>query len=148
MSSDKKWYSDGLKFECQGSGKCCVSRGEYGFVYLDKNDRKRLAKHLKVTTKQFIKDYCSTTDGYCHLKVDPKQPECFFLINNKCSAYEGRPTQCKTWPFWPETLDAKAWRSDVVEFCPGAGKGKIHSQNEIDATAAEQRESEILMDKV
>ena len=34
---------DGIKFECQGSGNCCVSRGSYGFVYLSLTDLKRFS---------------------------------------------------------------------------------------------------------
>jgi len=41
MKKDK-WYADGIRFECQGSGKCCSSRGEYGFVYLTKGDRESM----------------------------------------------------------------------------------------------------------
>ena len=33
----------GIRFECQGSGNCCVSRGTYGFVYLSKKDIKKLS---------------------------------------------------------------------------------------------------------
>ena len=44
---------NGLKFECQGSGKCCTSHGEYGFVFLTLNDRQRIAKHFKISTLHF-----------------------------------------------------------------------------------------------
>ena len=37
----------GTKFECQGSGNCCVSRNSYGYVYLSKKDLIRLSKHMK-----------------------------------------------------------------------------------------------------
>ena len=33
----------GIRFECQGSGNCCVSRGAYGFVYLSKRDIKKFS---------------------------------------------------------------------------------------------------------
>ncbi len=41
----------GIRFECQGSGNCCVSRGTYGFVYLSKKDIK---KRSKFTLEHFI----------------------------------------------------------------------------------------------
>ena len=34
----KKIYDKGIKFKCQGSANCCVSRGSYGFVFLSKKD--------------------------------------------------------------------------------------------------------------
>ena len=36
------YLKKGVKFECQGSSNCCVSRNSYGYVYLSKFDLKRL----------------------------------------------------------------------------------------------------------
>lgn len=141
------WYSKGLRFQCQGSGKCCVSRGEYGYVYLDKNDRKELAKFLKLTVSEFTQKYCDVGEGYYRLKTQPHESECMFLENNKCTVYLARPTQCRTWPFWPEVLNAKSWKKEVAEFCPGVGKGRLYSQEEIETLSQEQLLSEVLMDK-
>ena len=41
-------YKEGVRFECQGSGNCCVSRDSYGFVYLSHNDLKRFAIYFKI----------------------------------------------------------------------------------------------------
>lgn len=127
------FYADGLKFECQGSGKCCTSHGEFGFVYLTLDDRKRFAKFFKLSTSAFTKKYCSKHNGIWHLNEDPKNPDCSFLINKRCSVYEARPTQCRTWPFWPEVMNAKSWQKDVASFCPGVGKGTLHTAKEIEA---------------
>lgn len=137
-----EWWKDGLRFQCQGSGKCCTSHGEYGFVFLTLQDRKRFAKHFKITTAEFTKKYCEKTNEVWHLKEDPKNPDCMFLKNKKCSAYEGRPTQCRTWPFWPEVMNPKSWKKDVVAFCPGVGKGPVRTREEINAQIIEQAQSE------
>ena len=143
----KAWYGEGLRFQCQGSGKCCVSRGQYGYVYLDKEDRKKMATFLKVSEAEFIKTYCQVTEGYYHLRTYPKKTECLFLQENKCSVYEARPTQCRTWPFWPEVLNAKSWKKEVAQFCPGVDKGRLYSKKEIESIAHQQLLSEQLMDK-
>lgn len=141
--SENNWPpKEGLKFECQGSGKCCISRDEWGYVYLTLEDRRRLARHLKITTSTFTRMYCEVTDGIWHLKENQSNPECLFLKNNRCSVYDGRPTQCRTWPFWPEVMNAKAWKSQVANFCPGAGRGRLHSPREILGTVKEQVRSE------
>ena len=57
----------GIRFECQGSGNCCVSRGTYGFVYLSKKDIKTLSIGFKTTEQNFVKIYCQNTDGFFHL---------------------------------------------------------------------------------
>ena len=122
----------GIRFECQGSGNCCVSRGAYGFVYLSKKDIKKLSIGLKTTEQNFIKNYCDKTDGYIHLKeLKQNKGDCIFLTNKKCSVYKSRPIQCRTWPFWPENLNTKTWNNEISKNCPGVGKGKIVSKENI-----------------
>jgi Fe-S-cluster containining protein len=136
---NKKFYEDGIRFECQGSGKCCTSRGSYGFVYLTLQDRKRFAKFFKMSTRDFTHHYCNKKDGHVFLK-DPKEisppghPEgdCAFLQDKRCNVYEARPEQCRTWPFWPENMNAKVWNTELAGYCPGVGKGKLYSKDEVE----------------
>lgn len=137
-----KWWSEGVRFECQGSGKCCTSHGEYGFVFLSKEDRQRFANHLKLSLSDFTKKYCAKTEGQYHLIERKDNTDCLFLKGKSCSVYEARPTQCRTWPFWPEVMSAKAWSKDVAAFCPGVGKGPLISADKIKSTLAEQIRSE------
>lgn len=139
--SRKPFWQEGLKFQCQGSGKCCVSHGAYGFVFLTLSDRKRMAKHLGLTTAAFTRTYCDKKDDVWKLK-DAATADCHFLKDKRCGIYEARPTQCRTWPFWPEVLEARAWQRDVVSFCPGVGKGKLWSKQEIEAQLNLQKASE------
>ncbi len=147
------FYEHGLKFECQGSGKCCTSRGEFGFVFLSKEDQKRLADHLNLSIRDFQKKYCAQTQGIWHLKEDKKenqnQADCLFLKEKRCAVYEARPNQCRTWPFWPEVMNAKAWKVEVASFCPGVGKGKVWSKAEIETVMKLDIENErqLLNDK-
>ena len=122
------WWTEGVRFECQGTGRCCVSRGAYGYVYLTLADRRRLARQLGLPTREFTRRYCAKTGGHFHLK--DVEGSCRFLDGARCSVYEGRPTQCRTWPFWPENMGAKAW-TDVAASCPGVGKGRRYSGEEI-----------------
>ena len=135
------WWKDGVQFECQGSGRCCLSRGTHGYVYLTAADRKRLALTLKIPTREFTRMYCSREDGWYFIKPEvqaqTREPRpsavhaCRFLEGKRCAVYEGRPAQCRTWPFWPENMGAKAWDVEVVKFCPGIGKGKLYTSPEI-----------------
>ncbi len=122
----------GIRFECQGSGNCCVSRGTYGFVYLSKKDIKKLSIGFKTTEQNFVKNYCQKTDGFIHLKeLKKNNGNCIFLKDNKCTVYKLRPIQCRTWPFWPENMNTKTWNNDIAKNCPGVGKGKIKTKKEI-----------------
>jgi len=138
----KPFYHEGIRFECQGSGKCCTSRGTYGYVYLTKKDQKRFADYFGLSPAQFVKQYCRVKDGNVSL-VDPPEAngDCIFLENgNRCGTYEARPEQCRTWPFWPENMKAKTWRNEIATYCPGVGKGKLHTREEIEAILESQSE--------
>ena len=136
------FYEQGLRFECQGSGKCCTSHGEFGFVFLTQEDRERIASHLGISVTAFQTKYCNQTNGIWHLIEEKGKPDCLFLKEKKCSIYTARPNQCRTWPFWPEVMNAKAWKSEVESFCPGVGKGRLWSKQEIEAAIKLDKENE------
>lgn len=138
---DNNWWEKGIQFECQGSGKCCVTHDGYGYVYMTKEDRIRMAKELGLPTGEFTKKYCEKEDGIFHL-IDGKDGKCQFLEGKRCGIYEGRPTQCRTWPFWPEVMNPKTWKKEVASFCPGVGKGRVWSSKEIKEQLSLQEDSE------
>ena len=65
-----------------------------------------MALHLGLRTSDFTRQYCDKTGGVYHLKT-LDQSDCMFLKNKRCEVYPSRPTQCRTWPFWPENMNAK-----------------------------------------
>ncbi len=100
-----------------------------------------MAKVLGLPTREFTKKYCELEDGIWKLKSGASD-DCVFLKDKRCTVYAGRPTQCRTWPFWPEVLNAKTWAGEVATFCPGVGKGKIWSAEEVEAQLRDQTKSE------
>lgn len=66
---------------------------------------------------------------------------CRFLKNKKCSVYQARPTQCRTWPFWSDNFNAKTWKKEIINLCPGIGKGKLYSKDEVEQIIKEQDEA-------
>lgn len=90
-----------------------------------------------MTTAEFTRKYCVKTAGWFHLK-DSKE-DCVFLRGKRCGVYEARPTQCRTWPFWPDHMNARAWKREVVSLCPGVGKGRYYSGKEIAAIVREDK---------
>jgi uncharacterized protein len=136
-------YKKGLKFKCQGSSNCCVSRGSYGFVYLSKKDIKKLSKFMKLEINNFLNLYCDETNGITHFKEEKKNGDCQFLLNKKCTVYKARPTQCRTWPFWSENMNSKTWNTEIANFCPGIGKGKIISKFIIEKKISEDDKNEL-----
>ena len=108
---------------------------------MTKEDRIRMAKVLKLSTREFTKKYCEKEEGVFHL-IDGPEGRCQFLEGKRCGIYEGRPTQCRTWPFWPEVMDSKTWNKEVASFCPGVGKGRTWSKEEITEQLKIQEDSE------
>ena len=144
QSTREEWWAAGVQFECQGSGRCCTSRGEFGYVYFSPADRKRAAKVMGISERQFRDQYCQQVENSWALKEpEDKNPDCIFLRGNRCTIYEGRPTQCRTWPFWPEVMSAKAWNKGVASYCPGVGKGPVISADVIRPTLDEQAASDL-----
>jgi uncharacterized protein len=130
MTTEKAFYKDGLRFTCQGEGKCCITRGRYGYVYLSFNDRRRLAGYFCISTADFTARYTEKKDGLYQLKYANK--DCPFMESNRCAVYDARPWQCRTWPFWPENMNKTVWEREVASYCPGVGKGRLYSAAEID----------------
>lgn len=114
------WWRDGLPFACTQCGKCCEARGEVAHVYVGEEDQERLAGHLGLSRRAFLSRYTRSEDGgYRGLRfVDGR---CIFLDGTRCRVHEAKPTQCRTWPFWPELLASpEAYREEVQDFCPGS----------------------------
>lgn len=130
MNKGKQFFQDGIRFECQGDGKCCITRGRYGYVYLSFNDRRRLAAHFNISLTEFTARYTKKIDGLYELKYTDK--DCPFLKDNKCDVYASRPWQCRTWPFWPENMNSDVWEQEVAPSCPGVGRGRLFSAEEIE----------------
>lgn len=117
QDEDKPWYHEGLRFKCTGCGKCCG--GAPGYVWLTESDIKRLASHLDISEKELLNQHCRNVGGKYSLKEQSITYNCIFLKDKKCSVYEGRPNQCRTYPFWGKILKSKkTWNYEVYE-CEG-----------------------------
>lgn len=111
------WYSSGLKFKCTGCGQCCT--GSPGYVFLSFRDTERLAAHFSMSTADFSKTYTYKVDDRTSLIDRSHSEDCIFLKDNKCSVYEARPVQCRTFPWWLQFLrDAATWEN-AASRCEG-----------------------------
>ena len=127
--TDKKsaieWYREGLSFECALCGNCCT--GAPGFVWFNDEEAKVMADHMKMDVPDFLAKYAHKKFGRWSLnefKNEKGEYDCVFLKdlgNGKrgCELYQSRPTQCKTWPFWPENLRSKKAWDEAASTCPG-----------------------------
>lgn len=122
--SDKKslkmWYKNGLEFKCTGCGKCCT--GSPGYVFLNKEEAEIISKKLKLPLNEFLKKYTRQSGKRLALKerkISDTTYDCIFLKDNKCTIYEERPTQCKTYPWWPQNLKSPDSWKELAKECEG-----------------------------
>jgi len=54
----------------------------------------------------------------------PLDSQCHFLNSEGCRIHPAKPTQCRTYPFWPELVNGPAWKEEGKR-CPGIGKGEL-----------------------
>jgi len=120
----REWYADGLRFKCQSDcGNCCVNHGDYNYVYLEGDDTRHLARHLGLTVDEFTDRYTEPEEEHVVLRMD--QPACPFLDGTSCTVYDVRPTQCRTFPFWPGNLTSRSAWTRLRGFCPGVDSGDV-----------------------
>lgn len=83
-------------FECQRCGACC--RWE-GHVILTDEDIARLAVATALSEVDFIERYTILAANRCQLSLaEQADGSCIFLKEDRCSVYEARPRQCRSFP--------------------------------------------------
>ncbi|MFM2126408.1 MAG: hypothetical protein RL328_2859 [Acidobacteriota bacterium] len=111
-----------IRFTCQpGCTRCC---DQPGFVYLSEEDILRAAKYLKLTPAAFEDRYIYRTANQRRFRK-PETKQCPFLESYGCSIHPAKPTQCKTFPFWPELVENRKEWARTAKYCPGIGKGEL-----------------------
>lgn len=138
----REWYADGLRFSCTQCGNCCT--GPPGAVWFTPAEGRAIASTLGLSEQAFrdryarqIDDGVEAGDSWSGWSLNEVKTEhgydCVFLDRHSvpgratCSIYEARPTQCRTWPFWPENLRTRRhWESVKRNTpCPGMNRGQL-----------------------
>ena len=141
----RDWFEDGLRFSCTQCGNCCT--GLPGAVWFTQEEGMAMAKKLGITIDHFYKRFArkigtrwSLTENVIAGKYD-----CVFLDREtekpSCKLYGARPSQCRTWPFWPENLRSEAsWlRAKHKTPCLGMDTGRLIPASEIHLTLNSKR---------
>ncbi|GAC1450534.1 MAG: YkgJ family cysteine cluster protein [Isosphaeraceae bacterium] len=128
------WYQQGLSFECTRCGACCT--GAPGYVWVNAEEIARLAEFRGEPVARFTRNFVRRVGNRLSLIEKPGGDCVFWDASAGCTVYPARPTQCQTWPFWPENLETSGNWSQVQSICPGSGRGRWFSLEEIQASAA------------
>jgi len=129
--SDLPWYNAGLKFECSQCGDCCT--GAPGYVWVNNAEIEALATAVGMAAEAFEDLYVRRVGVRKSLKEFPDGACVFFDTEKRnCTVYQARPRQCRTWPFWDSNLKSPEDWQHTCDVCPGSGKGKLYSIEEIE----------------
>ena len=144
FASKTPWYAAGLAFECTQCGRCCGGPQE-GYVWVSEQEIADMVTFLGITEQQMRSQYVRKVSRRFSLIEDPKTKDCIFLKSNDqgeggCAIYQVRPTQCRTWPFWPSNLSSpEAW-AQAQSKCQGINRGHLYTCEEIETKRNATRE--------
>lgn len=136
------WYRGGLAFQCTECGQCC-SGPKSGFVWVDDAEIQRLANDVGMAdTDAFERKFIRRVGNRKSL-VEYSDGDCIFLDpqTRRCGVYKARPSQCRTWPFWPANLSSPSAWGRVAQSCPGCNQGRVYSLQEIGLLARSQSQT-------
>lgn len=127
-----------FKWTCTACGRCC--RGP-GAVYFTENDLSKIRQYLNLDnpTKSNQQKWNNLLKRLVQKKqnnffVHQTEDACMFLSeDNKCTIYEVRPLQCRTFPFWTSNFEDKESYKALRALSPGVrnGRGQSFSNQEV-----------------
>jgi Fe-S-cluster containining protein len=128
------WYKNGIRFECQWPACtfCChgyVADG-VNFAVITPEEIKEAAEYLGLSVEAFTAEFVSAK-GKAIKAVNQKCA--LYGSDGECRIYEKRPKFCRSFPFVPERLCAKETFERFSLSCPGIGKGRLHTREEIES---------------
>ncbi|MCK5096494.1 MAG: YkgJ family cysteine cluster protein [Desulfobacteraceae bacterium] len=104
-------------------GKCC--RGQSGYIWVTAEEIKIITKAKRMKVNLFARQYLRQVGRRFSFKeyiVNGEHFCCFFSqMDYKCTIYESRPEQCRTFPFWNRF---KADPKRLLNECPGVWLGE------------------------
>lgn len=105
-------------------GHCCT--GESGYTWVSQIEISRIAAFLKQDTDFLISQYLVRIGRrFCIREVKIQGSfYCLFFDerNRRCTIYDVRPAQCRTFPFWDYFRDNP---EEVVKECPGVRRIQV-----------------------
>ena len=95
----------------------------------------RIAEFLKTSEGELRRDYLKRVGLRTTIIEHGATKDCIFLRQRagekRCLIYEVRPSQCRSWPFWPENLAGISAWNKAARKCPGINRGRLYTFEEI-----------------
>lgn len=128
MNSLPESLRNGVRFQCTDCGACCT--GAPGRVRVSEEELQAISEFRKEPLEEVLASKTRIVDGH-RLLWEQENGDCVFFQEGKCSIHPVKPTQCRLYPFWFQTVRSDAaWEKTCAE-CPGIGEGALISPEEI-----------------
>jgi Fe-S-cluster containining protein len=130
------FFDDGLRFECQRCGACCD--GAPGLVWVDAAEADAIVAFFVAAAAESAEDFLRP-HGRGFAIRERADGRCWFY-DQGCRIYPLRPMQCRIYPFWLTNLRSQHRWQAAARQCPGIGKGRLYTRQEIlDSVALDRR---------
>lgn len=104
-------------FDCHRCGNCC--RVGHGHVWVEEDDLEQMAAAKQMTSEAFVERFVYAKDGRLSLREEENGACSLLDGSNRCSIYESRPAQCRTFPYWPQLAREGPELDMASAYCPG-----------------------------
>lgn len=95
-------------------------------MWVNTAEMTEMAEFLGISIEEFKRKYTRRVGQRYSLTERKPHYDCVFLEGKKCQVYGARPTQCKTFPWWPQNISSdEAWK-ETARHCEG-----IHDEAEL-----------------
>lgn len=150
------YHNQPIRFRCTQCSQCCYG-GKYAYVKASHQEIENIRSFLKITREDFKTDYLIklVDHGYgirmkfsVLAKTMGKKGHCILLNEEgKCSVYPVRPTQCRSYPFWPEILISEDKWNDERSRCEGINLGDVVATDYIEEQKELSTSAEIVINE-
>lgn len=123
-----------LRFRCTGCGACCVGDPDQYYIAATRAEQDKIRAFLGLSLRWFRRRYIvKLDDGTEGIRMEKSGPCAFLDRDNRCRIYTVRPSQCRTYPFWPEVIATRSTWVAEAKCCEGIGRGRVIPLQHIEA---------------
>ncbi len=107
-------------------------------MWVSEEEIAALARRLSMGQDEFRRRFTRQVVGIGISLIEKPNDDCvLYDRRHGCAAYEDRPRQCRSWPFWRNVVETpESWDYEAKE-CRGMNQGRHYCGAEIRAIAAD-----------